>query len=76
MDELDNPLDREVAAQPMGVVDEAIEDGVIRRDRVARHLVRRLNRQLTRDDGGAGPVAVLQECQLLAALDARQWDPS
>ena len=58
--------------EPMGVVDEAIEDG-IGQGRVADDIVPLLDRQLAGDDGGAAPVAVLLDLQQFAPLDGRQW---
>jgi hypothetical protein len=60
----------------IGVVDDAIEDGV-GKGRVADDLVPALDRQLAGDDDRAGVVAVLDNLQEIAALFGIEllWSP-
>ena len=51
----------------MGVVDEAVEDGV-GEGRIADDLVPVLDRHLAGDDGGGAPVAVVDDLEQVAAL--------
>lgn len=52
---------------PVGVVDEAVQDG-IRQGWAADHLVPRLDRHLAGDDGGAAAMAVLEDLEHVLSL--------
>jgi len=51
----------------VGVVDDAVEDGVGER-RVADHAMPAVDRKLTGDQGGAAPVAVLDDLEQVVTL--------
>lgn len=53
--------------QPMGVVDEPVQDGV-GQGRVPDGLVPMLDRELTGDDGRASAMSVLEDLKQVASL--------